>query len=229
MAPHSDQPSHRIRTRSPRGWPSLSAGVTPARGLRSNSPRDLRLCGLAPCALAPPRRGWRGNHPVPLDWRELAQRRAAATLPPSKGVQLVPLLTSSARRSGMLRQASAGTCSRQAVRIGAAALALPLLAPGILRSEPSGRACPPSSPSSPPMRCPGSGLQRSCRLLARSPCARLGDREGPRRLRIRSAVANLPSPPRQPCWRTKFANVAVSTSTKAPEGLESCRRGRGSL
>jgi hypothetical protein len=51
---------------------------------------------------------------------------------------------------------------------------------------------------------------------------------GPRRLRIRPAVASLPPPPRQPCWRTKCRDVAISTRTKASEGLESCRRGGAS-
>jgi len=36
--------------------------------------------------------------------------------------------------------------------------------------------------------------------------------------RIRPAVAILPPPPRQPCWRTKCRDAAISTPTKAPEG-----------
>jgi len=53
----------------------------------------------------------------------------------------VPILTSFARRAGLLRQASAGTCSRQAVRVGAASpsrcrcQALRLRPPRALRSR----------------------------------------------------------------------------------------------
>jgi len=36
------------------------------------------------------------------------------------------------------------------------------------------------------------------------------------------------SAPAATCWRTKCRDVAISTRTKAPEGLESCRRGGAS-
>ncbi len=112
-------------------------------------------------------RRWRGNHPFPLDGRALAQRRAAANCRLPEDVQFVPVLTSFARRAGMLWQASAGTCSPLAVRVGAASPSRCLCRrSSSVRREPSGRAWPPSSPSSPPMRCPGSGLQRSRRLSA---------------------------------------------------------------
>ena len=74
------------------------------------------------------------------------------------------------RCAGMLRHASAGIASLQAVHVGAR-LTLTLLcwrSVSVCR-EPSGRAWPPSSPSSPPVRCPGSGFVHSRRLLASKP------------------------------------------------------------
>jgi hypothetical protein len=94
---------------------------------------------------------------------------------------------------------SAGIASRQAVRVRAASPSRYLCRTlGLVRHEPSGRALPPSSPSSPPMRCPGGGSSGPAGSWPGSPCVRLGDRDGPRRLRIRPAVANLPPLPRQP-------------------------------
>ena len=140
------------------GWPS------------AKQPRDLRLCDLAPCALAPPTRRWRGN--LRLHWTGAISRQGerAATC-------RLPWVFSSCRCSppllaapSVLRRASAGTCSRQAVRVRAASRSRCLRGrPVSARREPSGRACPPSSPSSPPMRCPGWGLQRSRRLSASKP------------------------------------------------------------
>jgi hypothetical protein len=89
-------------------------------------------------------------------------------------------------------------------------------------------ALPPSSPSSPPVRCPGSRLRRSRRLLASKPLRP--------RWRSRGTTASLhPAGGGGPAfaatatfWRVKCRDVAISTRTKAPEGLESCRRGGAS-
>lgn len=136
------------------GWPS------------AKQPRDLRLFDLAPCALAPPTRRWRGNLRVP----GRARGRAATTLPP-------PRVFSSCRCSppfcSLRRHAPAGvrpgSRSDGCPRSRRLTLPLPLLALGLRPPRASGRACPPSSPSSPPMRCPGSGLQRSRQLSASKP------------------------------------------------------------
>ena len=143
-------------------------------------------------------RRWRGNHPAPLDGA--SSRKGARPQPAaSEDVQFVPVLTSFARRAGMLRQASARTCFRQAVRVGAAHPRAASAGAVSIRREPSGRACPPSSPSSPPMRCPGSGLQRSRRLSAskplRPPWRSRGTKASPH---SGPAVASRPPPPRQP-------------------------------
>jgi hypothetical protein len=86
-------------------------------------------------------RRWRGNHPAPLDGA--SSRKGARPQPAaSEDVQFVPVLTSFARRARMLRQASARTCSRQAVRVGAAHPRAASAGAVSIRREPSGRACP---------------------------------------------------------------------------------------
>jgi len=75
----------------------------------------------------------RGNHPAPLDGRDLARKRAAATcrLRP-EDVQFVPVLTSSARRAGTLRQAfGRDRIAPSHPRSRRLTLALPLLALGL--------------------------------------------------------------------------------------------------
>jgi hypothetical protein len=199
------------------GWPS------------ANQPRDLRLFGLASCALAPPTRRWRGNHPVPGRARARAKARGRK---PSRfrGCSVRAGSHLLARRAGMLRQAFGRDRippSRPRSR------RLTLCAASTRRSvfvrrQPSRRASPPSSPSSPPMRCPGSGLQRSRRLSASKPL------RSPRQSRGTTASPHPASggkpafAPTATCWLVKCRDVAVSTRTKAPEGLESCRRGGAS-
>ena len=78
-----------------------------------------------------------------------------------------------------------------------------------VRRQPSGRASPPSSPSSPPMRCPGSGLQRSRRLLASKPL------RPPRR--SRGATASPASGRR---WQTSLRRHGNLLASQVP------RRGR---
>ena len=103
-------------------------------------------------------RRWRGNYPAPLDGRELAQRRAAATC-------RLQRMFSSCRSSPPLPAAPVcsgrrpgGIAYRQPCAIRAASPWRCLCwRSSSVRREPSGRAWPPSSPSSPPMRCPGSG------------------------------------------------------------------------
>lgn len=92
-----------------------------------------------------------------------------------------------------------------------------------------GRACPPSAPSSPPMRCPGSGLQCSRRLSAsktlRPPWRSRGATASP----DPAGGGDPASAATATCWRTKCRDAAVSTRTKAPGGLESCRLGGASF
>lgn len=163
-----------------------------------------------------------------LPWTASSREARGRNLPPSVGVQFVPVLTSSARRSGMLRLTSAGIASRQAVRDRADSPPRCLCWRSVsVRRESSGRAWLPSSPSSPPKRCPGSGLQRSRRLLASKPLRPPRRSRGPRRLRIRPAVANLPPPPRQPCWRIKCRRRGRLYPYKGTRGarIVSARRG----
>jgi hypothetical protein len=137
------------------GWPS------------AKQPRDLRLCVLAPCALAPPTRRSRGNLRSP--WGA-SSRQGAPPLPAAfRGVQFVPILTSFARSALMPRLTSAGIVVRKPSTLApayprAASARRSVFAAVSLRSR-----WPPSSPSSPPLRCPGSGLQRSPQLLASKP------------------------------------------------------------
>ncbi len=134
-----------------------------------------------------------------LDGRELAQRRAAATCRLHRTFSSCPFsppLLAAPAYSGRRRpdRMPPGRPRRRRLT-----LALPLLLPGLRPPRAFRlRFGLPSSPSSPPRRCPGSGLQRSRLLPASKPTRRLSDREGPRRLRIRPAVAILPPPPRQP-------------------------------
>jgi hypothetical protein len=196
-------------------------------GLRPNSPVTCGFSTLHP-ALSRRPRAIGAEPPGSLDERELAQ--GARPQPAAfEGVQFVPVLTSFARRAGMLRQASAGIACRRAVRDRTASPSRCLCRRSVsVRLEPPGRACPPSSPSSPPMRCPGSGIQRSGCLSASKPL------RPPWRLRGATASSH-PAGGGEPasaaaatCWRGKCRDVAISTRTKAPEGLESCRRGGAS-
>ena len=192
-------------------------------------PRDLQRFGLAPCALAPPMRRWRGNHAVPLDGRELAQTRAAATCrfrgcsvragshllcPPRRHAPAGVRPGSHAAEPSALAPPSPSRCScTRSVSV---------------RREPSGRAWPPSSPSSPPMRCPGWGLQRSRRLSASKPLRPHWRSRGITASPHPAGGGEPASAATATCWRTKCRDVAISTRTKAPEGLESCRRGGAS-
>jgi hypothetical protein len=98
--------------------------------------------------------------------------RAGQILPPSQRVQFVPVLSSSTLAVRSVSASVQPDRAWTAVR-GRAALP-PATSPSGVRGPDAaslGRASPPSSPSAPPMRCPGSGLQRSRRSRSRSPCA----------------------------------------------------------
>jgi hypothetical protein len=88
-------------------------------GLRPNSPVTCGFAVSRPALSRRPRAVGAGTTRFPWRARARAKERGR-NLPPSKGVQFVPVLTSFARRSGMLRQASAGIASRRAVRVRAA-------------------------------------------------------------------------------------------------------------
>ena len=107
--------------------------------------------------------------PGPLDGHELAPRRAAAACRLSR-------VFSSCRSSPPLPAALACSGRRRPGSHPAKPSALAPLTPRcsctrsvFVRRDASGRAWPPSSPSSPPMRCPGSGLQRFRLLLVSKP------------------------------------------------------------
>jgi hypothetical protein len=205
--------------------PSPSFGGWPL----AKQPRDLRLWVLAPFALAPPMRRWSGNHPAPLDGRELARRRAAATCRPQR-------MFSSCRSSPPLLATQACSGRRST---GSHPPKPSAFAPPHPRAASAGVRSP--SASGPPSRLtsfiselasnevPGFGapaLPSALGLEALAPALAIARDDGV--FRIRPAVASLPPPPRQPCWCTKCRDVAISTRTKAPEGLEPCRRGRAS-
>jgi hypothetical protein len=151
----------------------------------------------------------------------------AARPPPSEDVQFEPMLTSFARPAGMLRQAFGPDRSPQTVRARAASRSRPLPGRFGIRSPRAFRLRLASfPPSAPPNEVPGvRGLLRSRRLATSGPCACWLSRA------VRGICASsrrqrscLLRPPRHPCWRIKCRDVAISTRTKAPEGLESCRR-----
>jgi hypothetical protein len=76
---------------------------------------------------------------------------------------------------------------------------------------------PPSSPSAPPMRCPGSGLRRSRRLSTSKPSARPAGRRG-RGVPTSGRGGNPASAARAACSRAKCRDAVISAPTKAPEG-----------
>lgn len=138
-------------------------------GLRPNSPVTCGFSTSHPALSRRPRAVGAGT------FGSLGRARARAkargrNLPPFRGCSVragAHLLSSP---PGMLRQAfGRDRIPPSRPRWRRLTLALLLQALGLRRREPSGRACPPSSPSSPPMRCPGSGLQRSRRLLVSKP------------------------------------------------------------
>jgi hypothetical protein len=139
--------------------PPPSVGGLPQRGPVT--------CGFAVSNPAPSRRPCAvGTTGFP--WTGASSRKGARPQPAaSEDVQFVPVLTSfrSPRRHAPagVRPGSLPPSRPRSRRL---TLALPLLRSVSVRHETSGRALPPSSPSSPPMRCPGSGLQRSRRLSA---------------------------------------------------------------
>lgn len=73
------------------------------------------------------------------------------------------------------------------------------------------------------MRCPDSGLLRSRRPLASKPLRPPWRSRGIDGVSVPAAVAILPPPPWQACWRSKCRDAAISTHTKALERPESCR------
>ena len=171
----------------------------------------------------------RGNHRVPLDGRELAQRCAAATCrfrgcSVRAGAHLLSLAAPacSGRRSAGIAPAKPSAFAPPHPRATSAALGL--RPPRDLRSRLASLISELAS-----HEVPGFGAAALPSALGHEVLASaLANCEGPRRLRIRPAVANLPPPPRHPCWRTKCRDAAISTRTKALEGLESCRRGGAS-
>ena len=144
--------------------PSSSFGGWPS----AKQPRDLRLFDLAPCALAPPTRRWRGNHR--LRWTVASSRQGARPQPaafPGCSVRAGPHLLCSLRRHA--RQTFGwDRIPPSCPRWRRLTLAMLLRAPGLRSPRALGRAWPPSPPSSPPVRCPGSGLQRSVGSRPRS-------------------------------------------------------------
>jgi len=118
-------------------------------------------------------RRWRGNHRFP--WTVASSRQGARPQPAAfRGcsVRAGPHLLCSPRRHA--RQSfGRDRMPPSRPRSHRLTLTLPLQALGLHSPRALGRAWPPSSPSSPPMRCPGSGLQRSVGSRPRSPCVRL--------------------------------------------------------
>jgi hypothetical protein len=78
------------------------------------------------------------------------------------------------------------------------------------------------------MRCPGSGLQRSRRLSASKPLRPPWRSRGTTASPHSAGGGDPASAATATCSRTQAETWAISTRTKAPEGLESCRRGGAS-
>jgi hypothetical protein len=198
-------------------------------GLRPNSPVTCGSSTSHPALSGRPRAVGAGTLRLPWDGRELAERPR----PQPAAFRGCSVRAGSHLLCPPRRHAPAGVgwdrMPPSRPRSHRLTLALPLQAVrSPSASSLSGRACPPSSPSSPPMRCPGSGLQRSSRLSASKPL------RPPWRSRVATGSPH-PASGGKPafaatatCWLVKCRDVAVSTRTKAPQGLESCRRGAAS-
>jgi hypothetical protein len=197
-------------------------------GLRRRGPVTCGFAVQRPALSRRPRAVGAGNHPVPLDGRELAQRRAAATCR-SRGCSV-------RARSHLLLPAAPACAGRR--RPGShpaepSAFAPPHLSrcrfrrSAFVRRGPPVVLWPPSSPSSPPMRCPGSGLQRFRRLSASKPL------RPPWRLRGTTASphpaggGNPASAATATCWHTKCRDVGHLYPYKGARGarIVSARRG----
>jgi hypothetical protein len=137
-------------------------------GLRPNSPVT---CGFSASHPAPSRRPCAvGAGTTRFPGRARARAKARGRdLPPSEDVQFVPVLTSSARLAGVLRQAFGRDRIRRAIRVRAVSPSRCLCWRLVFVPRAFRCAWSPSSPSSPPMRCPGSGLQCSRRFSASKP------------------------------------------------------------
>ena len=105
--------------------------------------------------------------------------------PPSEDVEFVPMLTSFARRAGMLRQAFGPDRFPQTVRGRAASLSRPLPGRSGIRSPRAFRLRLASfSPSAPPNEVPGFGALALPSARDLGPLRLLAVASGPRHLRI---------------------------------------------
>jgi hypothetical protein len=208
----------------------ISGTVLPSFGGWSSveSPRDLRLLALAPCALAPPMRRWRGavsqarwtsassrNRSRPLTLSRVSS--SCRSSPPSIAAWTCRRSTSTGSHQPTSSRLAASSASPRDARVRApSAMSSPRNAP------------PPSSPSSPLMRCPGSGLRRSrfARWLIRAiaPVAAIREHRNASASgqRQRSGVRHRRGPPGVPKLRCSHL-----THTKARGGAETWRPERG--
>jgi hypothetical protein len=168
-------------------------------GLRPNSLVTCGFAALRPALSRRPRAVGAGTTRFPRTCASSAKARGC-NLPHTVGVQFVPVLTSFARRArhapaavGRDRTPPSRPRSRRLAR------ALPLLALGLRpprasRSRLASFISELASHEVPGLGAPALPSALGLEALASA----LAIREGPRRLRIRPAVAILPPPPRQP-------------------------------
>lgn len=188
----------------------------------------LRLCDLAPCALAPPIRRWRGTHTAP--WTGSSSRKGARPQPAvftGRSVRADPHLPCSP-----LRQAPA-VVGRDRIPP-----SRPRFAASPQRHLAGAR--PPSAASSPSRlasfiselassEVPGFGAPALRQLSASKPTPPLSRSRGTTASPHPVGGGDPVSAATAARWRTKCRDVAVSTHTRAMERLGSCRLGQGSL